>query len=323
MYIPPHPRKMTLTLALAASTLALSPAAAQEAPDTTAGIESAKWSDNVTITFSGQENTFRYQSDGLPASGVAEAYLVPKDPANQPFRDNPPESFDTLAGSDIAASPVDTTITTRPVLAAQPTPTGLGQIGVAIDGARIFNDYEDRERQVVALEDNVIHDHAAFLDACNGHPLANGTSYHYHGIPTCVSETIDAAGAHSFMVGVLQDGFPIYADQGAGGTAMTNADLDACGGHVEATPEFPEGIYHYHLTADEAPYSIDCYSGEVEVAARGGPPDFAGVAEQLGISEADLTEALGDGPPDLAAAAERLGIPVEALRAVMPPPPGQ
>ena len=47
------------------------------------------------------------------------------------------------------------------------------------------------------------------------------------------------------------------------------------------------------------------------------------MAEQLGISEAALTEALGDGPPDFEAAAERLGISVDTLREVMPAPPGQ
>ncbi len=291
--------------------------------DTSAAIADANWSDNVTITLNAEEDTFRYQSDGLPASGPADAYLVPEDPSTMPFNDDPPESFFTLSGDEIQETPIDTTITTEPVLAATPTATDLGQIGVAIDGARIFNDYEDRERQVVALNDNVIHDHAAFVDECNGHPLGDGTTYHYHGVPLCISDEIDQEGTHSFMIGVLQDGFPVYADQGLDGSTVTNADLDECGGHIEATPEFPDGIYHYHLTADEAPYSIDCYAGEVEVAARGGRPDFGAVAETLGISEAELVEALGDGPPDFEAASEALGISVEELRQALPPPPGQ
>lgn len=53
-------------------------------------------------------------------------------------------------------------------------------------------------------------------------------------------------------------------------SGLTNADFDECGGHVGVTPEFPDGIFHYHLTANEAPYSVDCYHGEAEIAAGGG-----------------------------------------------------
>lgn len=319
-------------------------ATAKTDPDTSAAIAEANWTDNVTITLNQAEENFRYQSDGIPAGGVANAYLVPNDPSTMPFADDPPDSFWTLAGDEIVETPIDTTITTAPTYVDTPTQTQLGQIGVAIDGARIFNDYEDRERQIVALNDNVVHDHAAFVDECNGHPLGDGTTYHYHGVPSCLSEERDQDGEHSVMIGVLQDGFPVYADQGKDGVTMTNADLDECGGHVEATPEFPDGIYHYHLTADEAPYSIDCYHGEVGDAARpqgpppnqgagaqGGPPpggadhphrpDFAAAAETLGISEADLMNALGHGPPDFDAAAQTLGIDVEDLRQALPPPP--
>lgn len=94
--------------------------------------------------------------------------------------------------------------------------------------------------------------------------------------------------------------------------------LDACGGHVGPTPEFPEGIYHYHMTANEVPYSIDCYHGEVKVAARPGAPDLKSVAERLGLEEEALSEALGDGPPDIEADAERLGISADALREAAP-----
>lgn len=316
---------VALATALTPFGMALAQTSAADMPvvDTSTAIAGANWSDNVEVTLDPAAGTFRYQSDGIPAFGLADAYLVPNDPSTMPFADDPADSFWTLPATDIQESPIDTTITTTPVFSDMPTDTSLGQIGVAINGARIFNDYEDMERQVVALNDNVIHDHAAFVDECNGHPLGDGTSYHYHGVPLCIAEIVDVDGEHSTMIGVLQDGFPAYANQGLGGETVTNADLDACGGHFEATPEFPEGIYHYHLTADEAPYSIDCYHGEVEVAARGGRPDFGAIAAELGISEAALTEALGDGPPDFAAAAEALGLSEDALRAVLPPPPGQ
>lgn len=290
--------------------------------DTTQAISEAQWSDNVSVTVNIADKTFRYQSNGIPAFGLAENYLVPNDPRTMPFNDDPPDSFWTLSAKDIEETPIDATITTAPVYSQTTTQTMLGQIGVAINGARIFNDYEDMERTIVALNDNVIHDHAAFVDACNGHPLGDGTNYHYHGIPVCISNKIDQDGEHSFMIGVLQDGFPAYADQDVNGVIMTNNDLDECGGHFGPTPEFPDGIYHYHLTADEAPYSVDCYHGKVEIARRG--PDLSGAAETLGVSEDALRAALGNaGPPNFEQAAEILGISMEKLMQVMPKPPGQ
>lgn len=293
--------------------------------DTSEAVEAANWSDNVTITMN-ENDTFRFQSDGLPATYMADTYLVPDDPGMMPFSTNPDATFSDLNSADIQESPVDTTITTKPVYTEATTDTTLGQIGVAINGARLFNDYEDMERTIVALDDNVIHDHAAFVDECNGHPLGDGTTYHYHGIPVCLTEQIDKDGEHSYMIGVLQDGFPVYANQGEGGEIMVNADLDDCGGHFGPTPEFPDGIYHYHLTADEAPYTIDCYHGEVDAASLqmggGGGPDFGAAAEKLGVTEQALADALGkDGPPDFDAAAEALGISVNELMTVLPSPP--
>jgi hypothetical protein len=181
------------------------------------------------------------------------------------------------------------------------------------------------------MDDQHVQDGAAFLDTCNGHPLQSGASYHYHASPPCVTETVDRPGLHSEMIGVLLDGFPIYGPQGDGGVVVTNAELDECSGHFGPTPEFPDGIYHYHLTTEEAPYSIDCYHGEVDAsltAPMGGPggqrPDFADIATELGVSQHALMDALGSQrPPDLDAAAAMLGINAQALRAAMPPPPGQ
>jgi len=129
------------------------------------------------------------------------------------------------------------------------------------------------------------------------------------------------------MLGVLQDGFPVYANQDINGEIIGDDELDECSGHFGPTPEFPEGIYHYHLTADDAPYSVDCYHGEIEIAANTGPgggggPDFTDAAAALGISVDTLRDALGGGgPPDFDAAAETLGISVDDLMAVMPTPP--
>ncbi|WP_370211712.1 YHYH protein [Roseovarius sp.] len=316
------------TVALAA--LQITPLAAHDATipvvDTAQAVEAAQWSDNVTITIDQAARTFRFQSDGMPSHGFAEKYLIPNNPSQQPFSDKPAEAFTPVSSSEyFKPSPVDTTITTRPTYTEEVTDTSLGRIGVAISGAQIFNDYENFERSVVAQDDQVVHDHVAFLDACNGHTLADGTNYHYHGVPVCITDDLETEGSHSVMIGVIEDGFPVYGNQDAEGAIVTNADLDECSGHFGATPEFPEGIYHYHLTKDEAPYMIDCYHGEIEVTAQqgapGGGPDFAAAAATLGISTEALRDALGTSmPPDFAAAAATLGLSEDALRAALPPP---
>lgn len=249
--------------------------------DTTAGVTSAAWADDVTVTVG--DGVFRLESDGYPDHELPAYFLIPENPAAQPFSDNTLEDFTIVRTAEyLRATPVDVTLTLSPVYLETTTPTDLGAIGYVISGARLFNDYENAERSVVALDDNISfpvddtgHDHAAFVDECNGHPLADGSHYHYHGVPLCVTAEIDVEGEHSRMLGVLRDGFPVYGPRDDGGVIITDAELDRCSGHFGATPEFPGGIYHYHLTTDGAPYSVDCYRGEVDPAtgdSAGGPP---------------------------------------------------
>jgi YHYH protein len=314
--------------------------------DTTAGIEAAQWGENVTITMG--EDTFRYESDGSPNHELPTWFLIPNNPNDQPFSTKSFEDFTVVNTAEyFTPSPIDVTLPLNPSYADEVQQTSLGQIGFILSGARLFNDYENMERSVVALDDNISfpvddagnfdetgHDHAAFVDDCNGHPLADGSNYHYHGIPKCITATIDVEGEHSHIIGVLRDGFPVYGNKGDNGVAVTNADLDECSGHVGATPEFPEGIYHYHLTDDEAPYSVDCYKGTVDASTggteggggegpggAGGPPDFSEAAATLGVSEEALMAALGQPPFDLEAAAKELGVSVEELQEALPPPP--
>lgn len=322
--------------------IATAPSFAKDsAPVSTAvAVAAAQWAEDVTVTL--EATAFRYQSDGIPNHELPEAYVVPKDPGQSPFGSLPDSAFDVFQTSEwLQVTPIDVTIPLTPVYSETPTQTSLGIIGVMISGGRLFNDYEDHLRENVAADDQKVIGNAKFLDDCTGHPLASGTSYHYHGVPTCITETTDSTGEHSTMIGVLLDGFPVYGPQGADGNIMTNMTLDACSGHFEATPEFPDGIYHYHLTNDSAPYSIDCYHGVVDEsiaradmpqqggdmpgqANAGQGPDFAAVAKTLGVTEGALVAALGQSmPPDFASAAERLGISEADFRAAMPPPPNR
>lgn len=60
------------------------------------------------------------------------------------------------------------------------------------------------------------------------------------------------------------DGFPIYGDRALNGSKISVDQLDACNGITSATPEFPQGIYHYVLPdIKDANSSIRCFTGKV------------------------------------------------------------
>lgn len=221
----------------------------------------ASWGDNVSVSFA--DGTIRFVSDGIPNHDRQAEYAVPTAGVRVP------DASTAVAAPDpTVAQDYDFTITTNPVLAGEPTSTSLGTIGVMISGAALFNPYEgDGATVATASNFTVLNDagqEVAFLDSCNGHPNPMG-AYHYHGLPTCITAVVDEVGGPSHILGVAFDGFPIYGDRAMDGTQLTADDLDECGGILSATPEFPEGIYHYVLldTADSTS-SIRCFSGIVD-----------------------------------------------------------
>ena len=198
-------------------------------------ILSASWADDVTITFESEAVIFT--SDGLPNHEIAEAYLGAE----------PAAAYDAQFRFPLV-----------PTQSSNPAATQTGPIGVAVSGALFFNPFEAEGDSTPANESNETIDSVSRIDSCGGQPLADGTVYHYHGIPTCISDALDTPGEHSAIIGFLFDGFPIYGPQDLGGDAPI--DLDACNGHFGATPDFAEDTYHYHVTADGNHIS-ECYAG--------------------------------------------------------------
>lgn len=167
---------------------------------------------------------------------------------------------------------------------------------------------EDRQ----PIELGVCHAHAgqggtyhyhADANCLHWHPEEGEDMYDYDiSTPTVVANnTYD--GNHSPVIGVAMDGYPIYGFWGydddmnivemtssyrlkPGETGYNGIDdyeyvpglghLDVCNGHYGPTPDFPEGIYHYHSTivngegAMGFPYFLICYHGEAELDAGGG-----------------------------------------------------
>ena len=152
-----------------------------------------------------------------------------------------------------------------PEMGSSSSPTGNGAIGVAISGAVFFNPFEGDGSGTIANNDNETIDSVPCIDACGGHPLPNAISYHYHGIPFCITDSVDMPGEHSVLIGYLLDGYPIYGPQDVDGAEPT--DLDECLGHVGPTPEFEEDTYHYHVTSVEN-FITDCYSGVATAQSR-------------------------------------------------------
>jgi len=236
--------------------------AVQGVASTAAGLQMAKWASGVNVTFT--DNQIEYTSNGIPNHDRQALYALPKG-------GGVPSAATAYAAADpTAAQSHAYKITTNPTKAATTTSTSLGVIGVMISGAALFNPYEGDGTTAAMASNFTVKDDAgndvAFLDSCNGHPTPMG-QYHYHAIPTCVTATVDTAGGPSHIIGVAFDGFPIYGDRDINGQQITAAQLDACSGITSATPEFPNGIYHYVLLGtNDSTSSIRCFSGTVDAS---------------------------------------------------------
>lgn len=147
------------------------------------------------------------------------------------------------------------------------------------------------------------------LDDHNAHVQPNG-SYHYHGLPVGMIERLGGDGKTMRLIGYAADGFPIYtaydhADpkdarsplkimrpswqvrsgtrpDGPGGKydgtftedyeyVQGSGDLDECNGRFGVTPEYPEGIYHYCVTA-AFPQLSRQWKGTPDPSFQKGPP---------------------------------------------------
>ena len=139
---------------------------------------------------------------------------------------------------------------------------------------------------------------------------------------------------HSPIVGFAFDGYPIYGfvgwDEEGNVSEMKSSyrlkdgetgyngiddyeyivglgDLDSCNGQFGPTPDYPEGIYHYHTTWENGeggigfPYFINCYRGEVSLDGQNGEGDgevdCSGRGETWGPGIGPPPEGCEGGPP--------------------------
>ncbi len=140
----------------------------------------------------------------------------------------------------IAEQNITITVPLHPAEASIKQATALGTMGIAVNGVVFYNQYAGPDNQPLTSEINS-------FDQYLGHPQQQG-GYHYHQEPVYLT----AKFGNDTFLGLLADGFPVYGPI-ENGSEITNADLDEYHGHVGATVDFPNGIYHYHITSED-PY---------------------------------------------------------------------
>jgi len=194
----------------------------------------SKFNSNITISQDG--DFYVIESDGLPNHGspywpVANPLYEAYNGTNPNWNQNP----NTIASQNFTFR-IPRYVTSD----SSPDATSLGAIGIAVNGVAIFNQYAGPNNAPLTNEINSFDQNA-------GHPQNSGI-YHYHIEPLALTSML---GQDAF-IGLLLDGYPVYGPL-ENGITVTSADLDVYHGHAHATADFPSGIYHYHITADD-PY---------------------------------------------------------------------
>ncbi len=147
--------------------------------------------------------------------------------------------FNQAPGNKVATSNITFRIPMNPTEATNKQTLGAATIGVALNGVAFFNQYQ-AQSQLISPN---VGEYVSF-DLYGGHPTPMN-EYHYHIEPNFLTTTK----GKDALLGFLLDGFPVYGPL-ENGTTLTSANLDAYHGHKHATADYPNGIYHYHITAD-------------------------------------------------------------------------
>lgn len=193
-----------------------------------------RFTDNVTLYVEG--DYLVVETDDLPnhpspyfsqSDSRYEAYNGPNNNYNQ----NPNSIVEQSITLRIPLNPT-------PATSSQATP--LGAMGISINGVVFYNQYAGPNNQALTNEIDS-------FDQYLGHPQQQG-AYHYHQEPTYLTST----NGSDALLGWLLDGYPVYGPV-ENSERVSNSDLDDYHGHTHATTEYPDGIYHYHIT-DADPY---------------------------------------------------------------------
>lgn len=193
-----------------------------------------RFTDNVTVYVDGEFVVI--ETDDIP--NHSSPYFDKSDARYQAYDGNNPNF--QLNPNRISAQSITFRIPLNPTEASNKEASPLGAIGISLNGVVLFNQYAGPNNQPLTNEIDS-------FDQYLGHPQQTGV-YHYHQEPLYLTVTLGS----NALLGWLLDGFPVYGPL-ENGERVVNANLDAYHGHSHATSEYPEGIYHYHIT-DADPY---------------------------------------------------------------------
>jgi hypothetical protein len=205
---------------------------------------SVSWAGHVSIYKQGDRRIIT--GNGLPKRQTTGTYPIQSSDDAYKYDRNPNSIYSQSDYFSLPANPKK----------GSPQCIG-GEVGVAINGVKIFDAFDAGGRDANAHE---------IQDKCGGHPEMTGT-YHYHQIPSCLYEN-ESTHKQSKVVGWAYDGFPITGPRGHGGQLMTNDDLDACHGKTSRIKVDGKWVRMYHYVAtEEFPYTVGCFKG-TEVASN-------------------------------------------------------
>jgi len=296
---------------------------------------------NITVTMNGLPNHDLESGPGCCAAAQDYTMVFPRSPSNDTTGGHDSTNCPSAGGAYLCApdrGEIAFAMNGVPIYGPEDGPGG--------DAVANHHGQYEEDRQEV------------WLGACHGHSGPGGTYHyhadancmHWHGEE---GETIldyslpeaDENATASPVIGVAYDGYPIYGllEQGADGVVreVTSSyrlkdgqtgyngiddyefveglgDLDVCNGHFGPTPDFPEGIYHYHSTMENGeggmgfPYFLICYKGTVVDASitggDGGDDPCAGHGETWGPGIGPPPEGCDQGPPPTGQSTEAMRV---------------
>jgi hypothetical protein len=201
----------------------------------TSGLPAAFAKFNATVSVSLDGDNVVLRANGVPDH--KSVYFPTSDSRYEAY--NGANKLFSSNGFQIVEQQLTFRIPMHPKAASTHASTPLGPIGIAVNGVPIFNQYNGQNRPLTAEINS--------FDQYNGHPQMTG-QYHYHVEPLGITQK----NGSSALIGFLLDGFPVYGSI-ENGKRITNADLDELHGHTGVTADYPNGIYHYHVTTED-PY---------------------------------------------------------------------
>jgi hypothetical protein len=281
---------------------------------------------NITISTNGLPNHDFESTIGCCASAQSNSYTIPLTPTDDP-NCNPTVSSDGCVMAAIRGS-IAFTVTGVAIYGPE---DGPGGDAVALEEGA----YEQEEgEQPVDL--GVCHGHSGPGGEYHYHADANCIHWHAAEDETMYDYNFNSQrnlSTHSKIVAFAFDGYSIYGftgwndggevvemtssyqlkdgEDGSGGIddyeyIQGLGTLDACNGIFSATPDWPEGIYHYHTTMVNGdggigfPYFINCYAGELPSDDGGGDDaddPCAGHGETWGPGIGPPPDDCNPGPP--------------------------